>query len=493
MANEILSRDQNHITVLGGVTDDVNQFIKMFRIDPVTKRVLISAVLTTALGSLSDVTITSPTNGQVLTYENGIWVNMNAGGSGLTVGTTTIASGTSTRILYDNAGVLGEYTITGTGTVVAMATSPTFVTSINVAGVIIDASDINVSTNNPLTISTNNTNRWQFSSGGNFLALTDNTYDIGATGATRPRTIYVATSVIAPSFVGALTGNASTVTTNANLTGPITSVGNATSIASQTGTGTKFVVDTSPTLISPALGTPTALVATNVTGTAAGLTSGITNAIASATTTVNVSSATAPTSGQVLTATSGTAATWQSPGGTTVVTFVPLPNFPVGSPPATVSVATNTTAFCGQVFIPFTINANKVSIANGSKTTNGTYKVALFSADGQTQVFSFTTASVTTSNSQVITTLGAQTPISPGNYYIVILPVSTASSEFMFYQDNNTNGLSNTQGGGLAGGVTGKAILQGTITVTASTMPATITPTSITPVASACLVFRLDN
>lgn len=44
------------------------------------------------------------------------------------------------------------------------------------------------------------------------------------------------------------------VTTNANLTGPITSSGNATSIASQTGTGSKFVVDTSPTLITPVLG-----------------------------------------------------------------------------------------------------------------------------------------------------------------------------------------------------------------------------------------------
>lgn len=48
----------------------------------------------------------------------------------LTVGTTTITSGTSTRILYDNAGVLGEYTLTGSGTVVAMQTAPTFVTSI---------------------------------------------------------------------------------------------------------------------------------------------------------------------------------------------------------------------------------------------------------------------------------------------------------------------------------------------------------------------------
>ena len=68
------------------------------------------------------------------------------------------------------------------------------------------------------------------------------------------------------------TGNAATVVTNANLTGVITSVGNATSIASQTGTGTKFVVDTSPTLITPDLGTPTALVGTNITGTATAFT-----------------------------------------------------------------------------------------------------------------------------------------------------------------------------------------------------------------------------
>lgn len=49
---------------------------------------------------------------------------------------------------------------------------------------------------------------------------------------------------------GNTTNNAATVTTNANLTGPITSSGNATSIASQTGTGSKFVVDTAPTITS---------------------------------------------------------------------------------------------------------------------------------------------------------------------------------------------------------------------------------------------------
>jgi hypothetical protein len=59
---------------------------------------------------------------------------------------------------------------------------------------------------------------------------------------------YIDTVVLAPS----------------NLTGVITSVGNATSIASQTGTGTKFVVDNTPTLITPVLGVATA---TSINGT----------------------------------------------------------------------------------------------------------------------------------------------------------------------------------------------------------------------------------
>ena len=55
-----------------------------------------------------------------------------------------------------------------------------------------------------------------------------------------------------------------TILAPSNLTGPITSVGNVTSIASQTGTGTKFVVDNTPTLITPVLGVATA---TSINGT----------------------------------------------------------------------------------------------------------------------------------------------------------------------------------------------------------------------------------
>jgi len=71
--------------------------------------------------------------------------------------------------------------------------------------------------------------------------------------------------------------------TNANLTGAVTSVGNATSLGSftslqlntaltdETGSGAA-VFATSPTLVTPDLGTPSALVGTNITGTATNFT-----------------------------------------------------------------------------------------------------------------------------------------------------------------------------------------------------------------------------
>ena len=93
----------------------------------------------------------------------------------------------------------------------------------------------------------------------------------GTTGTTSTNLVYSTSPTLVTPNLGTpstlvgtnITGTASgltagNVTTNANLTGPITSVGNATSIASQTGTGTKFVVDNTPTLITPILGVASA-------------------------------------------------------------------------------------------------------------------------------------------------------------------------------------------------------------------------------------------
>jgi len=91
--------------------------------------------------------------------------------------------------------------------------------------------------------------------------ITDNNTNIGIGSTTPTQKLDVNGVVKATTFSGAgtsLTGTAASltagsVTTNANLTGVITSVGNATSIASQTGTGSQFVVASSPTITTPVI------------------------------------------------------------------------------------------------------------------------------------------------------------------------------------------------------------------------------------------------
>lgn len=75
---------------------------------------------------------TAGTSGYVLTSGGGgsspmTWTDPASLGIDLDVGTTVITNGTTTRVLYDNAGVLGEYAISGSGSV-AMTTSPSFTT-----------------------------------------------------------------------------------------------------------------------------------------------------------------------------------------------------------------------------------------------------------------------------------------------------------------------------------------------------------------------------
>ncbi len=102
-------------------------------------------------------------------------------------------------------------------------------------------------------------------------------------------------------------GNAATVTTNANLTGPITSSGNTTSVAAQTGTGSTFVMQASPTLTTPVIGA--------ATGTSLSVSGQLTSTVSTGTAPLVVSSTTqvanlnAATAGSSTTSTTATNAT----------------------------------------------------------------------------------------------------------------------------------------------------------------------------------------
>ena len=170
-----------------------------------------------------------------------------------------------------------------------------------------DLTGMVTSSGNATTVVTNADLTGEVTSSGNATTLT-NSAVIGKvlTGFTSGAGTISATDNILQA-VQKLDGNNAT---NADLTGMVTSSGNATSLGSftsdnlsgavtdETGTGSA-VFATSPTLVTPALGTPSALVGTNITGTASGLTAG------NATTATNVS-------GTVAIANGGTGATTAS-------------------------------------------------------------------------------------------------------------------------------------------------------------------------------------
>lgn len=98
-------RDENFIPTLLGVSNVDGTTPVVLYADPVTHRLLVSAV-PGDLNSLSDVVITGEAQGDILFFDGSDWVNLGTG----TVGQTLTSGGAGADVVWSNAGV-GDMTI----------------------------------------------------------------------------------------------------------------------------------------------------------------------------------------------------------------------------------------------------------------------------------------------------------------------------------------------------------------------------------------------
>jgi hypothetical protein len=179
-------------------------------------------------------------------------------------------------------------------------------------------------------------------------------------------------------------------------------------------------------------------------------------------------------------------ATWAAPtSGATSLTVFPK-SLVAHSAVTSVASSSNTTALVGRIVVTENITVNKISMVSAvTAATPGDIKVGLYSADGQTQMFN---ATINIAATGTLYSGISAVALTPGHYYVVWVTSGTTNIS-LYHFTTIVVGVNDLHGNLGAS----KPVYEGTLTVTASTLPTTFTPSAITITDNRTLVIRLDN
>lgn len=184
--------------------------------------------------------------------------------------------------------------------------------------------------------------------------------------------------------------------------------------------------------------------------------------------------------------------------GGSCLTLIPRPVAPLNPAAAAAGIArdlsTNTLMHVALIYIPRAITINKVSIRTGTVSGAGgdTIDIGLYSESGGAYTALVANGAIAGGDDNVVKTFTiTQTTIAAGFYWLAMNNNNASGTQFLMWDTDAAAPFSSTDG--LLEDVASEPILQGTVTITAGTPPATITPTAISPVDDSCIIVRFDN